>query len=46
MNFNKTGADGTIGLALGERIKVVIRTRALTVMVTLLRMHTRSQIVK
>ena len=35
-----------MGLALGERIKVVTRTRALTVMVTLLRMHTRGQIVK
>ena len=46
MNVNKTGADGTLGLALGERIKVVIRARALTVMVTLLRMHTRGQIVK
>ena len=46
MNVNKTGAVGTIGLALSERIKVVIRTRALPVMVTLLRMHTRGQIVK
>ena len=46
MNVNKTGADGTLRLALGERIKVVIRARALTVMVTLLRMHTRGQIVK
>ena len=25
MNLNKTGADGTIGLALGERIKFVTR---------------------
>ena len=47
MNVNKTGAHGTSGLALGERIKVVMRTRKLTVMVTLLRMHTRrGQIVK
>ena len=28
MKVNKTGADGTMGLALGERIKVVTRTRA------------------
>ena len=30
MNVNKTGADGTFGLALGERITIVMRTRALT----------------
>ena len=42
----KNEADGTIGLALGERIKVVMRTRALTVMVTLLKKHTRGLIVK
>ena len=41
MIVNRTGADGTIGLALGERIKVVM-----PVMVTLLRMHTRGQIVR
>ena len=46
MKVNKTGADGTLGLALGERIKVVIRTRALTVTVTLLRMDSCGQIVK
>ena len=46
MNVSETGADGTMGLSLGERIKVVIRTSALTVMVTLLRMHTRGPIVK
>ena len=46
MNVNKTGADGTIGLVLGERIKIGMRTRALTVMVTLLRNHPRGQIVK
>ena len=42
----KNEADGTIGLALGERIEVVMRTRALTVMVTLLKKHTRGLIVK
>ena len=46
MNVNKTGADGTIGLVFDERIKVVTRMRVLTVMVALLRMHTRGQIVK
>ena len=46
VNVNKTEADGTIGLALGERIKIVMRTGALTVIVTLLRMHIRGQIVK
>ena len=39
--FSTTGADGRLCLALSERIKVVIRTRVLTVMVTLLRMHIR-----
>ena len=35
VNVNKTGANGTIGLAHGERIKIVMRTRALTEMETL-----------
>ena len=46
MIVNRTGADRTIGLALGERIKVVMRTSALMVMVTPLRIHTRGQILK
>ena len=43
MIAHKTEADGTIGLALGERIQVVMRTRALMVMVTVPRIHTRGK---
>ena len=46
MNVNITGADGTTGLVHGERIKDARRTRASTVMTTLLGKHTRGQNMK
>ena len=43
MSANRTGADGTTGLAHGEQIKAMMRTRASMVTVTLSRKHTRGQ---